>query len=78
MCFLFVVYLSVINTESKDLSFSLMYIFFFFLLFRATPTTYGAVAAGLYHSHSNAASEPHLRCTPQLTILDPPLSEARD
>ena len=42
---------------------------FFFGLFRATPIAYGgsqargligAAAAGLYHSHSNAGSEPHL------------------
>ena len=32
----------------------------------------GATAAGLYHSHSHAGSEPHLRPTPQLTaVLDP-------
>ena len=49
--------------------------FFFFCSFRATPTSYGgyqakgqmgAVAAGLYHCHSNARSEPHLQPTPQL------------
>ena len=49
--------------------------FFFFLLFRAAPTTYassqargwiGATAADLHHSHSNAGSEPRLRPTPQL------------
>ena len=27
----------------------------------------GATAASLYHSHSNAGSEPHLQPTPQLT-----------
>ena len=39
-----------------------------------------ATADGLYHSHSNAGSEPPLRPIPQLTAtLDPnPLSEARD
>ena len=54
------------------LSFSSFYIsfyFFIFCLFRAAPTAYGgsqargligAIAAGLYHSHSNARSEPHL------------------
>ena len=32
----------------------------------------GAVAAGLYHSHSNVRSEPHLCPTPQLmAMLDP-------
>ena len=59
--------------------------FFFFLLFRATLAAYGssqargqieATAAGLYHSHSNARSEPSLRTTPQLTAMpDPPLTE---
>ena len=43
--------------------------FFFFLAFRATLTAHGgsqawgqieATAAGLYHSHSNAASKPLL------------------
>ena len=29
----------------------------------------GAVATGLYHSHSNARSEPHLRPPPQLTAM---------
>ena len=49
---------------------------FFFFLFKATPMAYGnfqamgwigATAAGLYHSHSNAESEPCLRPTPQCT-----------
>ena len=49
---------------------------FFFLLFRTAPMTYGgsqargpfgAVAAGLCHSHSNVGSEPCLGPTPQLT-----------
>ena len=32
----------------------------------------GAIAAGLYQSHTNAGSEPHLQPTPQLTaMLDP-------
>ena len=43
--------------------------FHFFCLFRAAPVAYGgsqtrgqirAVAAGLYHSHSNTGSKPHL------------------
>ena len=47
--------------------------FLFFCLFRATPAAYGdsqaggrvgAVAAGLYHSHSNAGSDPPLHPTP--------------
>ena len=50
--------------------------FFFFGLYRAAPAAYGgsqargrfgAVAAGLRQSHSNAGFEPHLRPTPQLT-----------
>ena len=60
-----------------------------FLFLRAALEAYGrtqargcirATAAGLYFSHSNAGSEPHLQPTPQLTatrILNP-LSEARD
>ena len=48
---------------------------FFFLLFRAAPMSYGgsqvrgrigAIAASLYHSHSNAGSEPLLQTTLQL------------
>ena len=31
-----------------------------------------AVAAGLYHSYSNARSEPSLQPTPQLTIMPDP------
>ena len=53
----------------------------FFFSFRAIPTAYGgsqargrigAVATGLHHSHSNAASEPHLQPTPQLTAMPDP------
>ena len=32
----------------------------------------GAVATGLYHSHSDARSEPHLQPTPQLTATPDP------
>ena len=32
----------------------------------------GATAAGLYHSHSNAGSEPCLGPTPQLTAMPDP------
>ena len=55
--------------------------FFFFLLFMATPLAYGgsqargqigAVATGLYHSHSNARSKLCLRPTPQLTQTPDP------
>ena len=51
------------------LSFYLFICLFAFFLFRAALTTYGssqargqigAIAAGLYHSHSNAGSKPHL------------------
>ena len=55
--------------------------FFFFGLFRAVPTAYkssqargqiGAIAANLYHNHSNASSEPCLQSPPQFTaMLDP-------
>ena len=59
-----------------ELSFSL-----FFFLFRATPTAsgcsqarglIGVVAAGLYHSHSNARSDLHLGSTPQLKATPDP------
>ena len=49
---------------------SFFFFFFFFGLFRAAPSAYGgsqargwiqAVAASLYHSHSNARSESHLQ-----------------
>lgn len=32
----------------------------------------GAVASGLHHSHSHMGSEPHLRPTPQLTVMTDP------
>ena len=50
-------------------------------LFRAPPEAYegsqargqiGATAAGLYHSHSNARSEPHLLATSQLMEMTDP------
>ena len=57
------------------------FVLFCFGLFRAAPAAYGgsqakgqirAVAAGLYHSNSNAGSELHLPPTLQLTaMLDP-------
>ena len=49
---------------------------FLFFFFRAALTACGvpqarsgirATTAGLYHSHSNTGSEPHLRTTPQFT-----------
>ena len=53
----------------------------FFVFFRVALAAYGgsqargqirAVAAGLYHSHSNTESQPHLRPTPQLTAVKDP------
>ena len=59
----------------------LLFLFFFFCLFRATPTAnggsqakgqIGAVAASLPHSHSNAGSKLNLRPTPQLKATSDP------
>ena len=56
----------------------ILFIFLFFLFFRAAPVAYGgsqargqirAVAAGLHHSHSKARSEPRLQLTPQLVAM---------
>ena len=67
--------------------FLILCLFFFFLIFTATPATYGssqassqigAAAAGLGHSHSNTRPELHLWPTlPQCQILNP-LCEVRD
>ena len=63
---------------NKFLSFFLS---FFFLFFWATPVAHGgsqardlirATAADLYHSHSNAGSQPCLRPAPQLTAMPDP------
>ena len=52
-----------------------------FLLFRAASAAcggsqargpIGAIATGLYHSHSNARSEPHLGPAPQLMAMPDP------
>ena len=60
----------------KNLSPLVVFFFFFLVFFRAAPTApggsqargpIGAVAAGLYQSHSNARSKLHLPPTPQLT-----------
>ena len=60
---------------------SFISIFFFFCLFRATPTAcggsqargqIGATAAALHNSHSNGGSRPHLRPVPQLTAMPDP------
>ena len=62
--------------RGDSLSLTLYFYFYFFGLFRAAPATYGssqargrirAVAAGLYHNHSNARFEPLLWTTSQLT-----------
>ena len=54
---------------SEAQEFALLFFSFIFCLSRATPAAYGgsqarglvgAVAASLYHSHSNAESEPRL------------------
>ena len=64
---------------SKILSLSLS--FFFFCLFRATPTAnggsqargqIGATAAGLGHSHSNTGSQQSLQPPPQLKAMPDP------
>ena len=59
-------------------------IFFFFCLFafsRATSVAHGvsqawgligAIAAGLRQNQSNTGSKPHLRTTPQLTVMPDP------
>ena len=44
------------------------------VIYRGSPARgpFGAIAASLGHSHSNARSEPNLRPTPQLmAMLDP-------
>ena len=60
---------------------NVLLVFITFLLFRATPTTYGSfqargligsTAAGLHHSHSNVGSEPSLQPTPQLKAMPEP------
>ena len=60
---------SVLNTLSHLTFISFSFLFFLFAFSRATPAAYGgsqarglirAAAAGLYHSHSNTGSEPHL------------------
>ena len=63
-----------IFTDLKEMDFLIWFDFFCHFTFSgAAPTAYrgsqakgliGAVAAGLYHSHSNTGSEPHLRPTP--------------
>ena len=61
---------------------SFILFYFILLLFRAAPAAcgnsqardgMGAIAASLYHSHSNTGSKPHLWPTPQLTAMPDPL-----
>ena len=63
-----------------------IYLFIYFCFFRAVPSAYGsfqamgqfgAVAASLYHSHSNEGSEPHLQSTTQLTAMPDPRPNER-
>ena len=62
-------------------SFTYLFIYLSFCLFKATPMAdggsparglRGAAAAGLQHSHSNAQSEPRLHPTPQLKATPDP------
>ena len=57
------------------------FFFFFFFFFMAAPSAYGGsqarsqigtVAANLYHSRSNAGSEPRVQPTPQLMATPDP------
>ena len=64
---------------TSKMSISLFCYFFFFVLFRGTPTAYGGSsqsrgqirtrAAGLHHSHSNARFKLYLQTTPQLIAM---------
>ena len=67
----------------KNTSFFNLFFNFFglFAFSRAAPAAYGdsqargligAVATGLYQSHSNAGSKPCLQSTPQLTAIPDP------
>ena len=67
--------------QTHLLSQGVYFLSFFFFLFRATPKVYGssqargqigATVGGLCHSHRNMGSEPHLRPTPQLTVMPDP------
>ena len=75
----FIFFLVVIFSDNRVLLVRVL--FFIFLLFKATPMAYGisqarglieGVAAGLYHSHNNVGSEPHLQPTPQLMAMGDP------
>ena len=69
------------ETNTLLLLMRLFFFFSFFLFFRAISVAYGgsqvrgqirAIAARLYHSHSNTGSEPHLQPTPQLMAMPDP------
>ena len=72
---------TVLNSSSSSINFTLFYfcLLFVCLFFRASPTTngnswarggIGTATAGLYHSHSNARSEPHLQPTLHFTATN--------
>ena len=70
------------NPRTKEaIQYFFIYLFVCFVFSRATPMAYGgsqarglirAIAAGLYQSHSNAGSEPHLWPMPQLMVTPDP------
>ena len=69
----------VLLQDKLTISIYILYILFFFLLFRAALVAYGssqtrgqigAAAAGIHHS--NARSKPHLRPIPQLMAMPGP------
>ena len=78
VCTIFIMKCSQLQSSNTRFWFGLV-----FCLFRAAPAAYRgsqargqirATAAGLYHSHSNARSESHLRPTLQLTATPDPLT----
>ena len=77
-CLLSIVYFCFLYQRLIDKKYMSLFIYLFIYFFRAAPITYGglkgrgqigATAAGLYHSHSNAGSQLHLRPTPQLMAM---------
>ena len=72
------IYLNTPSISGKGRTLNVATKLFFFCLFRAASTAYGgaqargwirAIAASLYHSHSNMGSQPCLWPTPQLTAM---------
>ena len=66
------------GTTFINMQMNIILFIYLFLVFRATPVTYGsslargqvgAIPAGLHHSHTNEGSKPHVRPTPQLTAM---------